>query len=101
MDHKFKEYRFDPDGEINGFRCAVQEYKCEHCKVIIELPMGVNPKDYSQTDCKEANNGQTNNKTVLRMQGSDGLHGSDGHTGNRHEVRRLRSDARMRSEEKS
>ena len=53
MEHKFKESRFEPDGEINGFRCPVQEYKCKNCGLVVELPMGTNINDYNHGDCKD------------------------------------------------
>ena len=50
--HIWNEYRFHPDGELNGFRCCVQEYRCVNCKVIIEMPTGMSPEDYPYEECR-------------------------------------------------
>lgn len=101
MEHLWKEHRFDPDGELNGFRCAVQEHICKNCKIIVELPMGVSPRDYPIDSCKGGTNGTLNHNLHggelpkdLRMQ-SDNVT-----TVNRHHMRRMRILGELRSEEK-
>lgn len=52
MTHKFKEYRFNPDGEFKGIKTVVQSWKCELCSATIDIPLGVSPNDYHNGECK-------------------------------------------------
>ena len=81
--HIFKEYRFEPDGELNGFRCAIQEFQCKSCGIIIELPMGVSPNDYHNGTCKGGQNvNETNNSAVYGDRMPDNNRMRSGNTNN-------------------
>ena len=79
-------------------------YKCHKCKMVIFLPPGVSPNDYTQDICKALNdnvyrsnpeekgvsNGKAtvNSQDVLLLQDRDGLHTGDVVKPNRHQLRR-------------
>lgn len=51
MEHVFKEHRFYPEGIVNGVTTAVQSFICRSCDLQIELPGGVDVRDYPNEEC--------------------------------------------------
>ena len=99
--HKWKQNRFDSHGEYQGMKTCLQGWKCENCKLEIDLPMGTNPTDYDTTRCKEAHNEHRIDSS--KMSGSElrkdiRVLRSDEHPRNRHEVRRLRVQQQLSCE---
>jgi len=93
-EHNFREHRFVADGELNGFKTAVQESICRNCGLIIELPLGVSHKEYHYDECK----GKGVSTPVNRFNVSGGRVSQDNSMllgnisgKNRHEVRGLRA----------
>ena len=103
-EHNFREHRFVADGELNGFKTAVQESICRNCGLIIELPLGVSHKEYHYDECKGKEVSTPVNRFNVsggRVSQSDGMQGGNINPANRHEVRSMRATSALRSADKS
>ena len=80
-EHKWSQKAFTEGGYYHGFQTCVNTWGCKTCGTEIELPMGVNPRQYQHDECKGEKNVQRADSASLSMR-SDGMP-----TGNRHEKR--------------
>lgn len=53
--HDWTQSRFDTQGDYRGMVTCVQQWRCRNCNETINLPLGINPKDYDVTRCKSDN----------------------------------------------
>ena len=81
-EHKWYEKAFTDGGTYHGYQTCLNTWGCKNCGLEIELPLGVNPRQYQHVECKGGENVQRTSATDLHMRRDSGLL-----QGNRHDKR--------------
>ena len=82
--HKWSQKAFTDGGYYHGFQTCLNLWACKSCGLEIELPLGINPKQYDHIQCKGGNDNvyRTNPDEMSKVRSDGGML-----QGNRHDKR--------------
>ena len=74
-EHKWSQKAFTDGGYYHGFQTCLNLWACKSCGLEIELPLGVNPKQYENTLCKGGgDNVIRTDSNEMQMRRHGGMH---------------------------